>query len=62
MSADTFSQSILLAWQLVGGGNAELWRVVALSLRVSLTAVWNATHHIYVEPDARRALQLARLR
>jgi tungstate transport system permease protein len=30
--------SLALAWRLVGGGDPELWRIVALSIEVSLAA------------------------
>ena len=33
-----FNESLLSAWQLLAGGNAQLISVVLLSLRVSLTA------------------------
>jgi ABC-type tungstate transport system substrate-binding protein len=35
----TFSTSLLLAWQLMVDGDAALWAIVALSLRVSGSAV-----------------------
>ncbi|PZP32092.1 MAG: ABC transporter [Roseateles depolymerans] len=36
---DTFLDSLQLAWALILGGDAELWRIAALSLRVSGSAV-----------------------
>lgn len=32
---NTFSESLQLAWQLIIGGDAELWRIAGLSLQVS---------------------------
>lgn len=36
---ESFTQSLLLAWTLLASGDATLWQVVALSLRVSASAV-----------------------
>lgn len=36
---NTFSDSLLVAWQLIFSGDAELWRIAILSLQVSGTAV-----------------------
>lgn len=37
-------------------------RDIAKRFCVSVSSVWRATHHINVDPDARRAVELARLR
>ncbi|HEY1091495.1 MAG TPA: ABC transporter permease [Burkholderiaceae bacterium] len=36
---NTLSDSLQLAWQLIFSGDAELWRIAALSIQVSSTAV-----------------------